>query len=468
MKLLIPRRHLIKAVPFVAAAPYIKTAKAAFAQIQAQSDPWINLDGRNSTPSGFTPPVGNPQFPRLLYFYFTRPPWRVAGVDYYCGIDASTTLANWNTLIASGNWTFSGTGNTTATLTASNITVNGIDFSIDNGSGQPQVLVGQTGAGVSNTVFSNCKFGGNPVGTLGSALTTQGTSSNITIVNCESDGRIGGFNLTYSDCIFPRNFNGSNVTTNAGNVKMYYNYFHHGSAGPITLSWCNVDARFNLMWNCGNWPTTHLNYWGYLGNNGGTPFNTQGQCLFNTIFQELTNSSGEMFQFYNNSNQTTGAAQANTIGPFTCGNNTLVCFPGNALAAQSRTPSGVYALSDCFLGTAVGNSGVKVFTCTQAGTAFPAGGGSNPASGYAAATEGVTVNDGTTIFKALNHGISTIFHGSNDPGFPTAATSCSVQNNYVDQTGALTRYYTTGGNSFGAGWTVTGNIDMTTGLPMNS
>jgi hypothetical protein len=44
-------------------------------------------------------PIGRPQYPALLAGYGpNRPPWNVAGVDYYCGIPTGAILTDWRTL----------------------------------------------------------------------------------------------------------------------------------------------------------------------------------------------------------------------------------------------------------------------------------------------------------------------------------------------------------------------------------
>jgi hypothetical protein len=84
-------------------------------------------------PPSPTPSKGAPH-PALLASYRTRPPWKVAGIDYPVGVPSGTTLTDWQSL--------SGPGITVrADVTppyvrvddTSNVVISGVDFSLHDG-----------------------------------------------------------------------------------------------------------------------------------------------------------------------------------------------------------------------------------------------------------------------------------------------------------------------------------------------
>ncbi len=86
-------------------------------------------------------PAGTPQFPNLFTTnaapgsYATRPPWKVAGVDYHVGIDRNTYPTNASLKDPSSATLPSGvtrTG-TVMTISGNNVLLDGFDFSLGGG-----------------------------------------------------------------------------------------------------------------------------------------------------------------------------------------------------------------------------------------------------------------------------------------------------------------------------------------------
>lgn len=94
-------------------------------------------------------PTGTPQVPTLFSPYGRRPPWRVAGVDYYTGITAGTTLKDPTAGGLPAGTTYSSSSHQ-VTIGNANTTFDGWDLSIGNGIG----LVIEA----ANAIVRNCKI----------------------------------------------------------------------------------------------------------------------------------------------------------------------------------------------------------------------------------------------------------------------------------------------------------------------
>src|SRR3974390_289158 len=78
-------------------------------------------------------PAGTPEFATLLSNYTVRPSWYVAGVDYYVGVPSGTVLKNPTSISMAGVAVDS--TNHVITISGSNVTLNGYDFSLNGGWG---------------------------------------------------------------------------------------------------------------------------------------------------------------------------------------------------------------------------------------------------------------------------------------------------------------------------------------------
>jgi hypothetical protein len=222
--LIIPRRRLIKpdapklapfnrrkflkaaAASVIASPAIIRSSQAAFFQGA--------INGAVTFPDGFTnAPTGTAQFPTLLSGYAVRPPWHVPGVDYRTGISTGVslvdpaTLNNGTTIVYTAN----ASGNTLE-VNASNITINGADFSLNGGT---QLVLGDHVA-ISNILITNCKF------SVSSSFTA------LQMVN-----QVSATGVTYSYCEFDGDFLVNNWSLgpaidikNGGSATLSYCYFH--------------------------------------------------------------------------------------------------------------------------------------------------------------------------------------------------------------------------------------------------
>src|SRR6185437_10551423 len=78
-------------------------------------------------------PNGTIELPTLLQGYAMRPPWRVAGVDYYVGVPASTTLKDPTVSANLPACASVDSLNHLIRVNSDNCTLNGFDFSLHGG-----------------------------------------------------------------------------------------------------------------------------------------------------------------------------------------------------------------------------------------------------------------------------------------------------------------------------------------------
>ena len=215
-------------------------------------------------------PTGTPEFPTILSSYFTRPPWNVAGVDYYVGYPAGTVLKD----PSGGALPSCATVNVASsrvTVTGNNCTLNGFDFSLDNGYG---ILIN---GGVSGTVIENSKF---TVGSSGqSPISALGGSSNLTVLNNTINaGGSSDLAPSLGDFIF---YEGT------GNLVVEYNYIYNtyghmldfvGGNPPVAVT---PTVEYNVFYGWGMGTGSHGNPWYMDGNNA----IANGHFDFNTILQ---------------------------------------------------------------------------------------------------------------------------------------------------------------------------------------
>jgi hypothetical protein len=97
-------------------------------------------------------PRGSPQLPMLLSGYAARPPWAVAGVDYFVAHSAHTILKDLSTIGSAGVSVDVAQG--VVYVTGRNVMVDGYDFATAGGYG----IVIQSG--ISQTVIQNCNVQG--------------------------------------------------------------------------------------------------------------------------------------------------------------------------------------------------------------------------------------------------------------------------------------------------------------------
>jgi hypothetical protein len=247
---------------------------------------------------GSTPaPLGISQHPDLLSGYMTRPPWKVAGVDYRVGITPGTILKPITSIRTPG--VEIDAANRLIRITGQNITIDGYDFS-----GWGLYIQGK------NITIQNCYS--NDVRGFGIVGRIDGmyngidyTSHNLTIRNCEIDGTGRKFKSQWSFI----NIKGTGTTT------IEYNWFHNAPThifefhGSSTLIYrYNLEEEIGID-PTGDGPTNHVNFIQMLGAGS-----ANSQIVFNTMVQHKQPAGGQMIQ----------ATGSNTL----VANNTLLTFRG--------------------------------------------------------------------------------------------------------------------------------------------
>lgn len=219
---------------------------------------------------------GSPQYPALLNGYTLRPPFQVAGVDFYVGLPSSQTLAAPTTL--SGTGVSVNSSIKAVTLSGSNnITIQGIDFT----NWQLEVM------GSGTYTVNNCKF---EVGST-NQICIEGLfcTGSVSVTNCTFNG-----NNTVSPCAIRLGCNG-NIQSN------WFNY-----CPDDTLNVANPQGR-----------SISITYRNNLTNNSGAgDYHSDGLQTFNS-----TGDTGaivyllhERNTFYQPSNVTTFINSAIRVG----------------------------------------------------------------------------------------------------------------------------------------------------------
>lgn len=164
------------------------------------------------------------------------------------------------------------------------------------------------------------------------------------------------------------------------------------------------------------------------------------------------------------------------------GNNTILSTSQIRSDAAARQGNHAYAIGDRVAGSSVPGARWPCYVCSQAGTT-----GASPASGWGTADENVDFADSgvspSVLFRGSAHSVSYFFHLSNDATYITLASPgpFTCHDNYIDVTASLTQgnpiAYRFGSQSSAGtffpppgqvAWSVTGNVNMINGQPINS
>lgn len=215
------------------------------------------------------------QITSVLSGYAARPPWNVAGMDYAVGVPTATTLQDPTTAsLPSGAAYNSGTH--TVTVSGSNVTLNGFDFSLHN-----QTLLVVTGA---NDIIENSKFvvGSNSSTTTRNAITFTSASTAPSLINCEVDGANLAGTLQLTSTI---------IVQSTGTVSFKYNYFHNSGEDMIDFSASTGtmvnDVRYN-MWKDIGTQLAHQDTMQWFD----TTIGSGSDIGFNTVYQTTDQSGG--------------------------------------------------------------------------------------------------------------------------------------------------------------------------------
>jgi len=242
---------------------------------------WAFDDGSENAPSGTV------QHPTLLSGYAMRPPWKVAGVDYYVGVPSTTTLTDWQNLSGPGITVNKSTGFIRVDGT-SGVVFNGVDFSLHGGA----LLAFYNSS--PNGVVENCKFGVTAalqsIFSVG-VITADSSSPGLTVTDCTIDGGAPTSGST--------TLNGSGLICIAGggNIVVKYNWLKNSNSQVLDMggSNCTLDYRFNMIENFGNHGSAgnHPNLLQWVDST-----DTSALCEFNTSYQTPGMAAGEQYQFY--------------------------------------------------------------------------------------------------------------------------------------------------------------------------
>lgn len=214
-----------------------------------------------------------PQHPTILNGYVKRPPWHVAGVDYYVGAPTSpswggissggalTTTGGplgtgFNGLINQTNWnpTVDLTNRVVTIANTVAITIDNWDFSSDNG-----WLLHFSGTG--DVTLTNCKFAGTnyPNGVsgqqtifgFGNLLNFAGsTLGNLTIKNNTFDQSVTAPGLPLAAASFNLTTSQSSSFASGKTMVVQYNWFKNTAQSTIELpAPPNTPPTYNIQYN---------------------------------------------------------------------------------------------------------------------------------------------------------------------------------------------------------------------------
>ena len=220
-------------------------------------------------------PRGSAQYPNGLSGYRVRPPWKVAGFDYYVGIAEGTALIS-PASIPDPNVTLSGNAVVCSGKDAA-VTLTGIDFT--------GYYVSVPKGGCSSITITNSKF-----------ACAGNKSPAFTFFQDQNDGldviRSNSINSGDACGAWPNNV--SDPIACGRSCTIEYNWFYHASERIVNMSPITL-YRWNLIDSPQAEKGAHENYQQF---SGGTTV-TLDKVEFNTSYNVLP-GGGEGYQFYGN------------------------------------------------------------------------------------------------------------------------------------------------------------------------
>ena len=210
-------------------------------------------------------PSGTIQFPSLLSSYVKRPPWNVAGVDYYVGVPAGTTLQDAQTISMAGV-TVTNSPHKQVKITGNNITLNAIDFSVNGGYG---LYITGNNVTITNSYFKMSSSGGcDPV--------QHDSGTGLVLMYDTFDG----------DSIDDSGCNNIGGLLNLGNgATIEYCYAFHAFDDFVDFGLTNV-VKYNLFYDNGMVSGPHPDWLQLGGGNYAQDFE------YNTFFQDVYSLGG--------------------------------------------------------------------------------------------------------------------------------------------------------------------------------
>jgi hypothetical protein len=237
---------------------------------------------------------GTPQDPNLFANYPVRPPWQVAGVDYYVGVPAGMSLTAPTASNLPAGTSLSGT---TIIVSESNVVISGFDFSGNGGYGI-YIDPGVSGTQIIDNLFVDSSTTG-PI----PVNIAAGASNTYIAYNTINGGGSSG-NQSFNQLIANQ---GSGLTVE-------YNFMENAPGRFVSTGAGSLVYDYNLMENGGYTPGVHLNYLQFAGGNIVNP-----QIEYNTVIQDVNTANGEVFQLYTN--------DAGSITNGVISNNTIITSP---------------------------------------------------------------------------------------------------------------------------------------------
>ena len=219
-------------------------------------------------------PNVTPQYPTLVSTYVKPPPWKLAGVNYGVGIASSITLIP----IATGTLP-AGVSRSTATkvltVTSSNVTVQGFDFSADGG-WKVEVTAANCSVIHSNFAVSSAV---NP------PINATSAGPNLYVGYCVIEGGGSSFDTTP----------GALVTTNASGLTVQYCWLKKAAGDGIDAGvGGSINVSFNLIDDLSRFPGAH----GDIVQLGAAAGSATVSILFNTWVQRAVGVGGVGTQGY--------------------------------------------------------------------------------------------------------------------------------------------------------------------------
>ena len=282
-------------------------------------------------------PSGTPQYPNLLNGYAKRPPWNVAGVDYYVGAPGSTVLKDWQTLKTNPPSGFEWDLRGYFRCNAGNIVLDGYDFTTGNVAWNIYAPKGGcTGLAVINSVMGCIPGAGtgqnapafNGFSIQSSSIKFVFKNNTVDYANCQgSGGAVDGFitigNLGCDSCSLDVEYN---------YVRDLFNTFI-GAGGNYT----SFVYSYNVIENPatsepGDPGKIHMNSLSFLASGTVSP-----KFTFNTTFASQSYAGGELPQFYYNGGGTMNSPKV-TNNTFSRSRCDCVSYMIHGSAASGRSP----------------------------------------------------------------------------------------------------------------------------------
>jgi hypothetical protein len=226
-------------------------------------------DGSKKAPSGAV------QYPTELASYRARPPWKVAGFDYYVGIPSGTVLSSPKSI---SNPNVTNSGNTIiCSGPGASASLSEIDFT--------GYFVYVPSGGCSSLTITNSNFACTGDDSPGFAFVQDQNNAALVIRNSKinSGDNCGSWPHNVSDPI-----------ACGGSCTIEHNWFYHASERILSIG-ARTEFRWNLIDNPNTMKGAHGNYHQFGGGTTANPDIVEFNASYSALF-----GGGEGYQFYGN------------------------------------------------------------------------------------------------------------------------------------------------------------------------